>query len=126
MPDATPPQITLTEHPDYLEATLQATNSRDVILQQFQQLLDHCAVRKPSKVFADLTAITGKYSTLDRYDLGMFGPRLAPHVGRIAVLGKPEFLDPEKFAAQVAKNRGLDVDVFTDREAALAWLLSAK
>ena len=94
MPDATPPKITLTEHPDYLEVRLQATSSTDHILLQFQQLLDHCAVHKPSRVFADLTAITGKYSTLDRYDLGLLGAGFAPHVARIAVLGKPEFLDP--------------------------------
>jgi hypothetical protein len=124
MPDAPPPKITLTEHPDYLEAKLQATSSADLILLQFQQILDHCAVRKPARMFVDLTAITGKYSTLDRYDLGLLGSRLAPHVGRVAALGMPDFLDPEKFAAQVAQNRGLKVDVFTDREAALAWLLA--
>jgi len=124
MPDPTPPKITLTEHADYLEARLQPTNSPDQILVQFQQLLEHCTHRKPSKVFADLTGISGRFTTLDRYDLGMFGPRLAPHVGRIAVLGTPEFIDPEKFGVQVAKNRGLDVDVFSDREAALAWLLA--
>jgi hypothetical protein len=124
MPDAPPPQITLTEHPDYLEAKLQAVSSTDLVLLQFQQILDHCAVRKPSRMFVDLTAISGKFSTLDRYDLGKLASRLAPHVGRAAALGRAEFLDPEKFAAQVAQNRGLKCEVFLDREAALAWLLA--
>lgn len=123
MPDATPPRITLTEHPDYLEARLQATSSADHILLQFQQLLAHCVVQKPSRVFADLTAITGKFSTLDRYDLGKLGAGFAPYVARVAVLGTSEFVDPQKFGVQVAKNRGLNVEIFVDRAAALAWLL---
>jgi len=53
----------------------------------------------------------------------MIGARLAPYVGRVAVLLSPEVIDPEKFGAQVARNRGLHVDNFTDRDEALAWLL---
>lgn len=114
---------TVTERKGYLEVVLQPTTSVDHILRQFEEILQICIARKPARMFVDFSSVSGKFSTLQRYDLGMIGSRFAPHVGRVAVLVSPAVIDPEKFAAQVARNRGLNVDNFTDRDEALAWLL---
>lgn len=118
------PSPTVTERKGYLEVVLQPTTSADQIFRQFEGILQICIKRKPARLFVDFSPITGKYSTLERYDMGMFGARFAPHVGRVAVLISPDVIDPEKFAAQVARNRGLNVDNFTDRAQALEWLLA--
>ncbi|HVR87075.1 MAG TPA: hypothetical protein VMU54_22310 [Planctomycetota bacterium] len=107
----------------YLEVVLQPTTSSDDIKRQFEEILQICMVRKPSRLFVDFTPISGKFTTLERYDLGMIGARFVPYVDRVAVLVTPEVRDPEKLGSQVARNRGLNTDNFVDRAAALAWLL---
>ena len=102
---------------------LQPTASSDHIKRQFEAILEICMEKKPSRLFVDFSPVTGQFTTLERYDMGMIGARLVPYVGRVAVLLSPEVQDPEKFGAQVARNRGLNVDNFVDRALAMAWLL---
>jgi hypothetical protein len=118
------PKPTVTQRKGYLEAVLQPTTSRDDIMRQVEEILQICMAQKPSRLFVDFSSVTGKYTTLARYDLGLLGSRFVPFVGRIAVLSSPEIQDPEKFGSQVARNRGLNTDSFVDRAAALAWLLA--
>ena len=54
----------------------------------------------------------------------MIASKLASTVERAACVAQAEFVESEKFGARVAQNRGLDLDVFVDRETALAWLLA--
>jgi len=96
----------------------------DLILRQAEEIVQVCLARKPSRLFMDLLPISGRFSTLERYDLGRIASRLTPSVGRVVALVAPEVIDPEKFGAQVARNRGLHIEIFTDRAEALAWLLA--
>lgn len=41
----------------------------------------------------------------------------------IALVARPEFIDPQKFGITVAVNRNLTVDIFTVETDALNWLL---
>jgi hypothetical protein len=85
-------------------------------------MIRHCQDRKPSRVLLDMSVFRMRLSTLERYELGLIGAGLAPHVKRVAVVATPELIDPQKFGTQVASNRGLTIDIFSDREAAVAWL----
>jgi hypothetical protein len=118
------PKPTLTDREGYLEAVLQPTSSSDLIKRQFEEVVQTCKARKPSRLFLDFSTITGKFSTLERYEFGVFGARLVPDVGRVAVLIAPDVIDPEKLGGQVARNRGLNIELFLDRAAAMAWLLA--
>lgn len=40
----------------------------------------------------------------------------------VALVARPEFIDPEKIGVLMAQNRGASGDVFTNEAAALAWL----
>jgi len=122
--EASSPRPVVTEREGYLEAVLQPTRSTDDIKQQFEEILQICMAKKPSRLFVDFSPVTGSYSTLERYDLGLIGARFVPYVGRVAVLVTSQVQDPEKFAAQVARNRGLNIDNFLDRAEALTWLLA--
>jgi len=42
---------------------------------------------------------------------------------KVAMVLRPEMMDPDKFEATVARNRGLVGDVFDSEKDALAWLL---
>ena len=65
----------------------------------------------------------GSVSTLDRFEMGVHASQIAKKL-RVAVYGTEEQIDPEKFGARVAQNRGVNLQVFTRRDAAIAWLLS--
>jgi len=47
----------------------------------------------------------------------------ARHRIKVAFFSRPDQLDPGKFGALVAQNRGVSVDAFTDLCAAEEWLL---
>lgn len=40
----------------------------------------------------------------------------------VAIVARPEFIDPQKIGVLMAQNRGASGDVFTTEAAALAWL----
>ena len=63
-------------------------------------------------------------TTFERLRLGESGAAGAASSGiRIAFIGREPFLDPERFGETVAVNRGLNVRVFLNEPAALAWLV---
>jgi hypothetical protein len=88
----------------------------------YKRLVDEAAARGVNRILLDGLAITGELSTLEQYQLGK---TIADYcVSRsatlkVAVVRKPPI---DGFGAQVARNRGLIVEVFSDREAALRWL----
>jgi hypothetical protein len=41
---------------------------------------------------------------------------------RVALVIRPEFVDPQRFGTVLARSRGLDFRAFTDRASAMAWL----
>ena len=117
--------VVFAEHEGYLEAILWDTTSFSDLKVQLFEVLALCMDRKPSRLLLNMTSVNGAWSTLDRFEMGTMGGQLAPHVGRIAALAQNSLIDPQKFGVQVARNRGLTVDVFYDRERALAWLLES-
>src|SRR3954447_13614349 len=45
---------------------------------------------------------------------------------QLAVVARPEHIDPFRFGVTVARNRGLLADVFTHEPAAIEWMLGSK
>jgi hypothetical protein len=80
------------------------------------------------KLLVVTTGLTGfkKPSLADRYFLFREAAGAAQGEVCIALVTRPELIDPEKLGMLVAKNAGLRIDVFASEEAALAWLHSVK
>jgi hypothetical protein len=70
-----------------------------------------------------MRALKFEPTLLDRYGMGIIGSRFAPHVERAVVVADEKFIDPGKFGTQVAQNRGLRIEIFSDPDEALRWLL---
>jgi hypothetical protein len=82
------------------------------------------AVRRGfGKILFDFLGLTGEISELERYELGKqaaeYCRNLSPTL-KTAVIGKPPTVDG--FVARVASNRGIVVETFSERQAALDWL----
>jgi len=115
--------VAFAEREGYHEALIGETDSLALMKQQVADILKICIERGTRRLLVDMTKFRGTLSTLDRYELGTLTASFAPHVERGAILAKADQIDVEKFGVKVARNRGLNVDIFTDRDKALAWLL---
>ena len=72
-------------------------------------------------VLVDTREAFGSFDDLGRYRFAMAAVNEAIG-GPIAYVGREPFLDPGRFGEVVARNRGVNVRVFTDEPAARAWL----
>ena len=80
------------------------------------------------KLLIDITNLTGFESpdvTTRYYIIHEWG-RAAEKRLRVAIVAKPEIIDPHKFGTTVASNIGFKADIFTTEEDALNWLESFK
>ena len=73
----------------------------------------------------DTTGWTGHQSpdTLERYQFAQVFADAAHAAVRLAMVVRPEMMDPEKFEVKVAKDLGFAGNVFDSEKDALAWLL---
>jgi hypothetical protein len=108
----------------FLETRFLGIFTVDRFNRKVDAVVQECRQRKHSRVLIDVTRLQGKLSTVDRFEIGAHGARVASHL-RIAVYGPQGLVDPGKFAARVGQNRGLSADTFTDRQAAVDWLLAS-
>ena len=77
------------------------------------------------KLLIDTTKWTGHGNpdTLERYTWAAEFAKAAASAVKVAMIVRPELMDPEKFEVTVASNRGLIGNVFDSEKEALAWLL---
>jgi hypothetical protein len=77
------------------------------------------------KLLIDTTNWTGHGSpdTLERYTWAQAFAEAARSTVRVAMVVRPEMMDPDNFEVTVARNRGLMGNVFDSEREALAWLL---
>src|SRR5579864_6632265 len=107
----------------YLLATIKGRLSLSEVIGGYKKACDVAADRGFDKILADCSALKGTLSDLDRYEFGRTMAEFclsrckSPH---IATIGQPPTING--FAAQVARNRGLNAETFPERQAALDWL----
>ena len=77
------------------------------------------------RLLIDTTKLTGfgEPGTAERFSIGEWLARDARAAVKVAMVARPELLDPARFAVTVARNRGLFTKGFSSESEALAWLL---
>lgn len=69
----------------------------------------------------DLRGVPGDVTFLDRYELGELAGRYLPQIS-VAVLVLERQADHQRIGKVVARNRGANLEVFTDQASAEAWI----
>jgi hypothetical protein len=84
-----------------------------------------CRERAIDRLLIDTTNWTGHQSpdTLERYTWAQAFAAAARSMVRVAMVVRPEMVDPDNFEVTVAQNRGLMGNVFDSEGDALTWLL---
>ena len=87
--------------------------------------IEYARDRKVKLLFVDSTKLIGFASpgTWDRFWMGVQLAASGHSVVKLALMARPELIDPQHFGVTVARNRGLLADVFTTERDALTWLL---
>ena len=89
----------------------------------FTKACDVGAERGFDRILVDCLSVEGELSTMERYELGRTvaeycnSRSISP---KVATVGKPPLING--FAAQVAWNRGVVAETFSELQKALDWL----
>jgi hypothetical protein len=98
--------------------------SYDQALQMFADAIQFARDLKLTDLLVNSQGLGGFASpdVVARYALAVKWAQSAAGSLRVALVVRPEFMDPQKIAMLMANNRGVVGDVFTDEVDALAWL----
>src|SRR5262245_5840833 len=115
-------QLQIVQMPGYRAARYIGVGVPGEASWQYESIAEHYKRTKNDKLLIDTTECDVEISFIDRF---LFGERLlvfARHRIKVAFFSRPEQLDPRKFGALVAQNRGASVDAFTEFQDAEEWL----
>jgi len=117
--------------PEFFEAIGSRGFYRPVAVVTFEQAIEMVAQamkyardRGLADLLANTNGLTGfpQPSTFARYSLAVKWAEAAGGALRVALVTRPEIIDPQKIGVLMAQNRGVNGDVFTNETDALAWL----
>jgi len=100
----------------------------EVSLDEAVELVDRAVVfvreRRIPKLLINATGLTGfaPPSLPDRYFAARRFATSAQGIVQLALVVSAKIIDPEKFGVTVARNAGMNVDVFAAEPEALTWL----
>jgi hypothetical protein len=127
MADPAPGAIELVERNGYLDSRCLGPYSVAHFKKQLEASVQACTERKLNKLLLDITGISGyEPGELDRFEIGQFGAKIAAALSKVAALAGPEQLGRKMFEVRVARNRGLLIKGFVDRQDAVDWLTKPK
>jgi len=116
-------QLQIEQMPGYLTARYIGTAIPGEASQRFELIAEHCRRTNNDKLLIDTTGFDVKVTLVDKFLLGERLGIFARYRIKVVFVSRPEQLDLRKFAVMVAQNRGVNVDAFTDFQAAEEWLL---
>lgn len=88
-------------------------------------ILAECQARKQDLLLIDFSGVENqKLSLAERFRLGMNALDFAGKLRKIAAVGRPGLVDRQRFGEMVARNRGINIRVFTSLDDATRWLLA--
>ena len=121
---APPPDLEITAREGILEARVTGDFRLERFKRQIETILQAAKERGLDRILVDVARMAGfeALDTTDRFEMATHAARLAGNLVKIALVGRTPQLDRERFGEQVAQNRGLNIRIFVDEAAALAWL----
>lgn len=115
-------QLQIEEMSGYLAARFIGAGAAEEAWQRFELIAENCKRTKDDKLLLDFRGAQGDVCVVDRYYLGERSQIFARHRLKVATVAIREQIDPQKFGELVARNRGVNMCVFTDVQAAEEWL----
>jgi len=113
----------------YLSVTVSGHFSLSEAKIMYTDALEYLLENDLSKLFFDVFKVKGEVATMDRYYFGEFAAfESLKFIGKglrkiaVTVCGEEPIIDPRRFGEIVARNRGLNLKVTTDKNESLQFL----
>jgi hypothetical protein len=116
-------QLQMEQMPDYLVAKFIGSGVAEEVWRHFEPIAEHCKRVKGDKLLIDITRAEGKISVIEKYSAAEEARIFVQYGIKVAFIETPERMDSRKFFLLAARNRGVNVDAFTDFQSAEEWLL---
>lgn len=119
-----PYRLTLDERPAYLHATVTGAHNKENALRFLTESLQACAKAGKPALLLELNLAGPSMDASSIFDVVSKPAPLAAKLRRIAYVDTSSSRDPGKmkFAETVAFNRGVNVRLFRELDAARSWL----
>ena len=113
----------------YLSVTVSGHFSLSEAKIMYADALEYLLKNNISKLFFDAFRVKGVVTTMDRYYFGEFAAfESLKYIGKglkkitVSICGEEPIIDPRRFGEIVARNRGLNLKVTTDKNESLQFL----
>lgn len=106
----------------YLNVNFTGKFGLDASKRVIDSIIQACSTSDRSAVLLDVRSMTGSLPLLDRYQVVVYGQKMIGKVSKIALVRRQEAAAPDLFTEMVARNRGINLKLFTDIKLAVAWL----
>jgi hypothetical protein len=116
-------QLQMEQMPDYLAARFIGSGVAEEAWAQFGLIAECCRRANKNKLLIDITKAEGTLSVTAKYLAAEESRIFAQYGIKVAFIEMPERLDPRKFFLLAARNRGVNVEAFTNLQDAEEWLL---
>ena len=84
-------------------------------------MVEACSQVQISKALLDCRNMTGEIQIFESFKVAEYGVKMRGIISKIALLGREDQMHPDNFVENVALNRGVNLKIFTDVEAAIDW-----
>ena len=85
-------------------------------------MLQECVARGHTRILLDCRGITGDMRVMDRFEVADYGQVLGTSIAKMAMVTTEAMQEPDGFVENVARNRGVNLTMFTDFDEAVRWL----
>ena len=113
--------LRITDKGTYLLFEFTGTFSVHAGLQTVDVMLQESVARGHRNILLDCSKMTGDLKVLDKFEVADYGQKLHP-IRKMAMVISEDKAEPDDFVQNVARNRGVNLTVFTDFDAAVQWL----
>ena len=115
-------QVEIKKRDNFLYAVLSGDFNLGQIKDIFKEILEENYRHNLSRILIDARKMTGSISTMARYNMATWAVLHMRSLVKVAWLGRRDQMYKDRFAENVAINRGARVKVTTDMEEAFQWL----
>jgi|SRR5215813_1992254 len=116
-------ELQIEETPNYLAAKFTGAGVAEEFSRQLELIAEHCKRANKNKLLLDFMEANAEISLADRY---FFGEQtqvfLDCKLMKLAIVVRPERVDPRRFGEMVIRNRWINARVFSNVEDAENWL----
>jgi hypothetical protein len=121
-----PDNLIIEERDNYLLVEFSGVFSAEAGKQVIDQMLATCQQTGHDRIVLDCRKMTGKMSLFAKFEVAVHGRKTVGTVLKTSMIILPEMIEPDSFVLTVARNRGLNMNMFTNFDDGVRWVLETK